>query len=325
MWNLDFTPPQVIEARVLTRLPDSFRRKRRSAWADANKPGHEIDSFLEGPSFDRAGNLYVTDIPFGRIFRISPALEWTLVAEYDGWPNGTAIHRDGTLWITDYRRGLLTLDPSSRTSDRTTIRDPAVILGHRNSESFKGVNDLTFDGEGNCYFTDQGQTGLHDPGGRVYRLAPSPLGEGRGEGRLDVIIDGIPSPNGIALDTSGKVLFVAVTRANQVWRGPLLADGSITKVGAFRTFFGASGPDGMAVDVENRLVVAHASLAGAFVLNARGEVTHFVKSPAGATVTNVAYRPGTSRLVMTESESGTILEANMPAPGAPLYSHAAGA
>jgi gluconolactonase len=107
-----------------------------------------------------------------------------------------------------------------------------------------------------------------------------------------------------------------------LWRGPLLADGSVAKVGAFRTFFGTSGPDGMAVDVDNRLVVAHASLGGAFVLDARGEVTHFVKSPAGSIVTNVAYRPGTSRLVMTQSETGTILEADLPAPGAALFSHA---
>jgi gluconolactonase len=306
MWNLSFTPPQVIEARILTRLPDPFRKKRRTDWCDANKPGHEIDSFLEGPSFDRAGNLYVTDIPNGRIFRISPALEWTLVAEYDGWPNGLAIHRDGSLWIADYRRGLLR---HSREGG-----NPDTILGHRNSESFKGLNDLTFDKAGNCYFTDQGQTGLHDPSGRVYRL--------RANGQLDLLIGGIPSPNGVALDKDGKFIFVAVTRANQVWRGPLLADGSVTKVGAFRTFFGASGPDGMAVDVENRLVVAHASLGGAFLLNARGEITHFIGSPAGSTVTNVAYRPGTSTLVMTESETGTILEADLPAPGVALHSHA---
>jgi gluconolactonase len=314
MWNLSFSPPQVIQARALTRLPDLFRRKRRTAWGDANKPGHEVDSFLEGPSFDRAGNLYVTDIPYGRIFRISPQLEWTLVAEYDGWPNGMAFHRDGSLWITDYRRGILRIEPSSPAPGRATVGDPVQLLGHRNSESFKGVNDLTFDAEGNCYFTDQGQTGLHDPSGRVYRL--------RANGQLDLLIAGIPSPNGVALDTTGKVIFVAVTRANQVWRGPLLADGSVTKVGAFRTFFGASGPDGMAVDIENRLVVAHASLGGAFVLDARGEVTHFVKSPAGSMVTNVAYRPGTAKLVMTESETGTILEADLPAPGAPLFSHA---
>jgi gluconolactonase len=306
MWNLDFKPPQVIEARVLTRLPDSFRRKRRAEWTDANKPGHQIDSFLEGPSFDREGNLYVVDIPFGRIFRITPALEWSLVCEYEGWPNGIAIHRDGSLWIADYRSGLLRLEPSSR--------DPASILTHRNSESFKGLNDLTFDARGNCYFTDQGQTGLHDPSGRVYRLRDGKF--------LDCLLSNLPSPNGVALDATGAAIYVAVTRANAVWRGPLLPDGTTSKVGAFRTFFGASGPDGMAVDVENRLVVAHASLGGAFVLNARGEVTHFVKSSAGSTVTNVAYRPGTSKLVMTESETGTILEADLPAAGLALYSHA---
>ncbi len=312
MWNLSFTNPQVIEARVLTRLPDSFRNKRRNEWSDANKPGHDVDCFLEGPSFDREGNLFVVDIPFGRIFRISPALEWTLAAEYDGWPNGTAFHKDGTLWIADYRRGLLRL--SSRADGSPAARDPSPILAHRNTESFKGMNDLTFDFEGNCYFTDQGQTGFHDPTGRVYRL--------RAGGQLDLLIAGIPSPNGVALDVSGRFIYVAVTRANQVWRGPILADGNVSKVGAFRTFFGTSGPDGMAVSADNGLVVCHASLGGAFVCNAKGEITHFVKSPAGSTVTNVAFRPGTSKVVMTESETGSILEADLPSKGAPLYSHA---
>lgn len=305
MWNLSNTPPQAIESRVLTRLPDALRKPQATEWAAANRPGQVIASFLEGPAFDRAGNLWVTDIPHGRIFSISPALRWTLVAEYDGWPNGLAIHRDGSVWITDYRKGLLRLDPATGAI--------STILGHRNSESLKGVNDLVFDAGGNCYFTDQGQTGLSDPSGRVYRLHP--------DGRLDCLMANVPSPNGVALDAQARTLFVAVTRANAVWRGPLLGDGSLSKVGAFRTFFGTSGPDGMAMDCEGRIIVAHASLGGAFVLNAKGEVTHFVKSAAGATVTNVAYRPGTSTLVATESETGSILEATMPAAGLALFSH----
>jgi gluconolactonase len=52
-----FPAPPVIETVVFTRLP------RRTVWADANRQGRLIDSFLEGPSFDRHGNLYVTDIP----------------------------------------------------------------------------------------------------------------------------------------------------------------------------------------------------------------------------------------------------------------------
>ncbi len=306
MWKLDGSAPEVIEARVLSTMPERFAMAVRSEWADANKGGEAIASFLEGPAFDRAGNLWVVDIPHGRIFRLSPALEWTLAATTGGWPNGLAIHRDGSIWIADYRRGLLRLDPATGAL--------ATVLGHRNSEALKGVNDLTFDGAGNCYVTDQGQTGLHDPTGRVYRL--------RTDGRLDLLLSNVPSPNGIALDAHGKVLFVAVTRANAVWRGPLLPDGSTSKVGAFRTFFGASGPDGLAMDAAGHLVVAHASLGGAFLVNPRGEVTHYVRSPVGTTVTNLAFRPGTATLVMTESSTGSLLEATLPSPGLPLFSHA---
>ena len=306
MWNLSFTPPGVIEARVLTAMPAPLRRPEPTDWAAANKAGQIADSFLEGPAFDRDGNLYVTDIPHGRVFRIDASLRWSLVAQYDGWPNGLAIHRDGSAWITDYRRGLLRLDLASGRIEP--------LLTHRNSESFKGVNDLIFDAHGRCWFTDQGQTGLHDPTGRVYRWDPA------GD-RLDCLLANVPSPNGLALDAHGKALFVAVTRANAVWRGPLMKDGTLSKVGAFRTFFGTSGPDGLAVDVDNRVVVAHASLGGAFVVNALGEVTHFVRSPAGNAVTNVAFRPGTSQLVMTESDTGSVLVADLPASGVRPYSH----
>lgn len=306
MWNLNSEPPTVINATVLARLPDGLRRPQRSEWADANKPGHVVDCFLEGPAFDRAGNLYLTDIPHGRIFRLTTAGQWQTVADTGGWPNGIAIHRDGSLWVADYRRGLLRVSPHDGNVE--------VLLGHRNSESFKGLNDLTFDAEGHCYFTDQGQSGLHDPTGRVYRW--------RTDGRLDLLIANAPSPNGLALDPEGRFLSVAVTRGNAIWRGPLLPDGSVSKVGAFRTFFGTSGPDGLAFDAEKRLVVAHASLGCAFVLNARGEITHIVRSPTGMTITNVAFRPGTPELVLTDSEQGVVLTAALPDVGAPLFSHA---
>lgn len=299
MWNLNFTPPVVVEARVITTMPAGLRLPRRSAWADANKAGHAVDCFLEGPVFGADGALYVTDIPHGRILRVDGARDWRVVAETGGWPNGLARHRDGSLWVADYRLGILRCDPGSGQVD--------TVLGERNSESFKGVNDLVFDRAGRLYFTDQGQTGLHDPHGRVYRYDPD-------SGRLDLLLANAPSPNGIALDAQENVLFVAVTRANQVWRGPLMRDGSLSKMGAFRTFFGTSGPDGLASTPTGELLVAHASLGGIFVLNAGGEVTHFLKSPiAGSTVTNVAIRPDGGAVVMTESATGAILEAPLPA------------
>jgi gluconolactonase len=305
MWNLTFSPPKLIDAQVLTTLPETLRKHSSASWADANKGGKIIDSFLEGPTYDTEGNLYVTDIPHGRIFRITPDLNWETVLEYDGWPNGIALHEDGHLWITDYRRGLLRLNPKSGELE--------TILAHRNSESFKGVNDLTFDSSGNCWFTDQGQSGMHDPSGRVYRLSPT--------GKLDCVVSGIPSPNGILVDESAHALFVAVTRANAIWRAPIQRDGSITKMATFQTFFGTSGPDGLAADVEGGIAMAHGSLGRAFFMNRRGEITHCVRSPCGNMVTNLAYKPGSNKLVMTEAESGSILIAEMPAVGRSLYSH----
>ena len=49
MWNLSFTPPQIIEAEVFSRLPPQFAVPRASEWSDANKFGAEVSSVLEGP------------------------------------------------------------------------------------------------------------------------------------------------------------------------------------------------------------------------------------------------------------------------------------
>ena len=77
---------------MFARLPEKFRRNDAdNAWALVNRRGQPAYSFLEGPCFDRAGNLYVVDIPYGRIFRISPNAEFELVTEYDGEPNGLKI------------------------------------------------------------------------------------------------------------------------------------------------------------------------------------------------------------------------------------------
>ena len=67
------TPPAVRDLAPFTRLPDAFRQRQHSDWSRANRGGQPTDSFLEGPVVDDAGNLFVTDIPFGRVFRIDAA------------------------------------------------------------------------------------------------------------------------------------------------------------------------------------------------------------------------------------------------------------
>lgn len=296
-----FAPPPRVETTLFSRLPDRFRDLRRTAWSDANRAGKPVDSFLEGPVFDRDGQLYVTDIPFGRIFRVSPQGEWQPVAEYDGWPNGMKIAPDGRFVITDYKRGLMLLDPASGAV--------TPLLETARSESFKGVNDLCFSAAGDIYFTDQGQTGLQDPTGRVWRLEPN--------GRLTCLIDTIPSPNGIVLAADESHLLVAVTRANQIWRLPLHADGSVTKASIFCHMHGGpSGPDGLALDQEGCLLVAHAGFGTVWRLSPRAEPLLRIASCAGWSTTNLAFGgPDRRSLFITESETGSILRAELPAAG----------
>jgi gluconolactonase len=290
------TPPKLIPTQIFSAMPDEFRRKVRTEWADANRPGALTDCFIEGPSFDADGNLYIVDIPFGRIFRISPDQKWSLIAEYDGWPNGLKIGRDGRILVADYKQGIMELDaPAGRMQK---------VLTSRNSESFKGCNDLHLATNGDIYFTDQGQTGLHDPTGRIYRL--------KSDGRLDCLINTGISPNGLVLDPQETVLFVAMTRDNSVWRMPFMKDGSVSKVGRFCSMFGPSGPDGMTMDKAGRLFVAHASLGHVFVFAPNGELIARIKSCAGQSCTNVAIGGvNGERLYITESVTGTVLVADI--------------
>lgn len=280
-------------ARLVSALPAHLRRHAPSAWASANLQ-RVADSFLEGPCFDASGNLLMVDIPFGRILQLSPSLQWSVLAEYDGWPNGLKVeaHADGTgptAMIADYRRGLLRLHlASGRTED---------VLPHRHSESFRGLNDLTRAADGAIYFTDQGQSGLQDPCGRVFRWH---------QGKLDVVLDHIPSPNGIALNPAQNQLYLAVTRANAIWRIPLQPDGGVSKVGLWIQLSGGTGPDGIAVDAAGNLYVAHIGLGCVWAFNPRGEAVLRIDTP-GDLPTNLAIHPQRAEIYITEASRGEVL------------------
>jgi gluconolactonase len=302
-----FAPPPLVTAEVFAELPEKFRRREISperAASGRSVPVHGC--FLEGPSFDRAGNLYVTDIPNGRIFRVTPKAEWEMVAEYDGEPNGLKIHRDGRIFVADYKNGLMLLDPA-----RGRVEP---LLTRYNTERFRGLNDLHFASNGDLYFTDQGMSGLQDPSGRLFRLSAS--------GVLSKLLDGVPSPNGLALDSKESTLFLAVTRANAVWRVPLLPSGEVSRTGVFLQLSGGRGPDGIALDESDGLAVAHPGLGAVWLFDRRGEPRLRIQSPRSDVVTNCAYGgPDRSTLYIVDSEAGCILTARVPTPGRTLFSH----
>jgi gluconolactonase len=300
------------EARVFSALPDKFRKKRRTAWSDPNRQGAPVDCFLEGPSFDRQGNLWCVDIPFGRIFRVDTKGDWELAVQYDGWPNGLKIHKDGRIFICDYRKGLLTLDPKSGAIEP--------FLETAFSESFKGLNDLHFADNGDLYFTDQGQSGIADPTGRVWRLRAGGRNEGKNAGELHRLVSNAPSPNGITVNSTNSQVYVALTRSQQIWRLPLMANGTPSKVGvAIQLSGGHAGPDGIEMDAEDGLLVCHLGV-GVWRFDANMLPTHLVHAgKKHRLMTNLAFKE--KKIYITDSLNGELLVADMPVRGKKMYSH----
>ncbi len=229
-----------------------------------------------------------------------------MVAEYDGEPNGLKIHKDGRIFLADHKQGLMLLDPASGKVSAACDRP--------RGERFKGLNDLIFAQNGDCYFTDQGESDMRDPSGRLYRL--------RVDGRLELVVDNVPSPNGLVLTPNEEILYLAVTRGNAVWRVPLFADGSTGRVGIFIQMSGGTGPDGMAMDEAGSIAVCHVGMGSVWLFSKFGRPLAELRSATGVAITNIAYGGADRRTVyITESETGTILTAKLEVPGKLMYSH----
>lgn len=293
-----YAAPPVLHAEVVATLPDSLRKQGPSPpWMQVQQRGRTCHSFIEGPVAEADGSLLFTDIPYGRIFRLDGQRRITLIYEYDGEPNGLKRLDGERLLIADHKHGILLLDLA--TGRLTPYCDRPRL------ERFKGVNDLHLASDGSLYFTDQGQSGLQDPSGRVYRLDAG--------GRLRCLMDNVPSPNGLVLDAAGEALLVAATRANQVWRLPLLLDGEVSKAGVLINLSGGVGPDGLALLQDGCLAVCHPGLATVWVFSPHGEPLWRVLCPSGRMVTNCAAGgPDGRTLFITESDSASILSVTLP-------------
>ncbi len=281
-------------SEIFTTIPPALAKR-----ANGQRAG-----FLEGPSIDRDGNLLCVDIQAGRIYRISMQKQWDMLVEYDGTPNGLKLHKDGRAFIADRKNGLMVLDTA-------TGRIENLLSGPKAGEKFKGLNDLHFASNGDLYFTDQGRSGLQDATGHVYRLTAG--------GRLETIVANAPSPNGLVLSKRENALYLAVTRANAVWRIDL--DDPAKRAGLFAQL-PCAGPDGVALDDDGNVVVAHPTLGGVWVYNRIGLPLHFIATAAGEMTTNIAFGGIDNKtLFITESKTGSILSAPMPVAGRAMFSH----
>lgn len=287
------TAPIRLDAEVWTLLPDTLHWDGpMNSWVNAARPGQTLHSFLEGPCFTEDGSLWLTDVPFGRVFSINPQGIWNLEAQTAGQPHAVKPMADGRLALVDYLLGLQAFDPGTGIFE--------TLCASTNTESFRGLSDLAVAANGDIWFTDSGRTSLTDPTGRLFVL--------RADGRLQQPLSNVPYPNGVALSPDEKLVYVAATRANAVWRlNTEWTDPVQPMAGLWVQLAGGLGPDGLAVDQRGRVAIAHAQAGRVWLLTAMGDPVAEIRTPGGLWVTSVTFGgPDDSYLYIVEAQQGAV-------------------
>jgi gluconolactonase len=248
--------------------------------------------FLEGLNFDRNGNMWMTGIFSGEIMKFDKNGKSKVVATY-GNPNGAKFHKDGRLFIADLNGELYYIDPVS--GKRTTITEKF------NTEHLRGLNDLVFDDQGGVYFTEPHGSSALNPNGRVFYLPP---GEGA---KVQLFQENIAYPNGIAISPDGQRVYISEYGKNRIIGAPAMNAKDIYDTPyVFARFEGGVGPDGLAVDTEGNVYVAHYKAGEVVVVDPNGFQFGTIRLPeeAGTYSTNLAFHDG--HLYVTESNKNEV-------------------
>ncbi len=274
--------------------------------AEAVKPVEVIRTgdYSEGVVVDHEGNLYFSH---GRVItKVRPDGKNAEVWAETGAPNGHKILGDGHHLICDAsRHAVLHLDELGR--------ELAPAATQSDGEPLRGPNDLTLDPEGGFYFTDPGGSSLETPIGTVHYTGK--------DGVTHTIAKGLAFPNGIVLRPGGKELLVGESKKNRILAFPVQAPG---KLGEPRVLVELpekgegqidNQPDGMCLDAEGNLYVAHYGMRQVQVVSPEGKVIR--RYPGGnLTTSNVAFAgPNLDQLFVTGGDPGALFRLDLGVKG----------
>lgn len=219
----------------------------------------DLPFYTEGPAMDKDGNLYYTTLSGGLIWKRDKEGRNTKWAQMP-CPNGQFIVYNGEHIICDSNQGTI----KRFTADGVFIKDE--ISGQCAGTKVTTPNDLVADNMGNIFFTNSVR---HV--GKVFLLGAS------GEERI--LAQGLDYPNGLVLSLDQQLLYVAESFQNRILKIDLknnhrekikvsvLAELPRNKSGREQDNL----PDGIALDCEGNLWVAHYGMQALQVLSPKGK------------------------------------------------------
>lgn len=234
-------------------------RQPVAEWLDPAEPwvlvseGHK---FTEGPSVNRKGEVFFTDIPNNRIYKVDLDGKVSLFAEGTDGANGLRFGIDGRLYAcANGKQQLKAYDAAGK----ATVVAEAI-----------GSNDIDIDRRGHMYVSDL-------DGKKLWHVAP--------DGTRTPYDPKIAAPNGVALSADQQYLFVADSQGRFVHSFQIQDDGSL-KFGQpwcrlhLAPDATSSGADGLAVDRLGQLWVT--SRAGLQICDTMGRPVGIVPKPAAS-------------------------------------------
>ena len=236
-----------------------------------------VASYCEGIVFDHEGNGYVShDTTITKVTPDGKTSAWAKT----GAPNGHKILADGTHLVCDAsQHAVLHLDATGKVIDKAS--------SECNGKELRGPNDLSLDTpNGGFYFTDPGGSDDKKLIGTVHYVDKA--------GKTHLLADGLAFPNGIAISRDGTKLLVAESKKNRILEYPVISPGKIGEQKVFCDLPTKEGeqidnqPDGICLDADGNLYVAHYGMKQVQVLSPTGKVIR--RYPGGnLTTSNVAF------------------------------------
>jgi gluconolactonase len=203
--------------------------------------------FTEGPVWDKAGYLWVSDETINKIYKVTTATGEKQEIISLGDPDGNTYDRQHRLLdCASVLRAVIRLSPDGKTY--TTIAD------HYQGMRLNSPNDVVLGPDGAIYFTDPISDLPKDqkqeiPFKGVYRIAP--------DGQVQLLTKDLDEPNGLAFSPDGKKFYVDDSARRNI-RVYDFKDGKLSNGRIFGEEPGGPKegvPDGMKIDRKGNLYV----------------------------------------------------------------------